>query len=359
MKFHRLLILGAAAWAGTMFYKLQYVPTDADRGIAGTSAVADSSATSASDRTLYSDVNGPGSLGSTLRNSTNARSVAPVNPNYGNNNKGSLLQTKKRRTSPAVEDMAPDDMQLIQAAAKGDKNIVERKLSQRVKVDSRDSMRRTPLMYASWNGFDDIANRLIAAGANPSFKDRDGNDAFDYAASRGLVDSLHFLLQRTHSTDDNHYMEYAKIIQATYAANPTLLPEGNGKLFSVNRLSPEGQAPLHVAASNGSIELMQIFIKRGAQVNITNNSKQTPLHWAAWNNQAQAVQLLLSHGADITIADSAKNTPLLLAAQNNSIEAAKILLEKGADRYVANKEGKTPAIAAEDKGFTELYQLLK
>lgn len=254
--------------------------------------------------------------------------------------------------------MPADDLSLILAAAKGDKNLVERKLSAHVKVDSRDSLRRTPLMYSSWNGFDDISNRLIAAGANPAFKDRDGNNVFDYAASRGLVDSLHFLLQRTHTADD-HYMEYALIIQATYAADPARLPQGTGNLASVNRLTPEGQAPLHIAAGNGSVDIMQSLIKRGAQIDIINSSKQTPLHWAAWNNQAQAVALLISQGADITATDASKNTPLLLAAQNNAMESAKILLAKGADRYVANKDGKTPAIAAEDKGFTELSHLLK
>ncbi len=357
MKFHRLIILGAAAWAGTMFYKLQYVPSD---------AVSATSGETAAPRSIYSSVTGSGSLGQTLKTSTDARSDArtagqqpPINQITPQDQNSLLGSHKQRGNSPAVEDMAPDDMPLIQAAAKGDKNIVERKLSQHVKVDSRDAYRRTPLMYASWNGFDDISNRLLAAGANPEFKDRQGNNAFDYAASRGLIDSLHFLLQRTHTNDDQHYMEYAQIILATYAGDPARLPAGNGKLASVNHRIPEGQAPLHIAASNGYVALMDALIRRGANVNITNDSKQTPLHWAAWNNQAQALTLLLNQGGDLTATDIARNTPLLLAAQNNGIEAAKVLLAKGADRYAANKDGKTPSIIAEDNGFPELAKLLK
>ena len=339
MNFTRILILGAAAWAGTMFYKLQYVPVGTDAG-------------GAPGRSIYSDVTGPGSLGHAVRSSNDARTANP--PSADNNN-----SDRHQGKSNAVQDMAPDDMDLLQAAAKGDKNLVERKLSQHVKVDSRDGERRTPLMYAAWNGYDDISNRLLAAGANPEFKDRYGNNAFDYAASRGLADSLHFLLQRTHTNDDQHYMEYATIIQATYAGDPARLPEGSGKLASINRLNPEGQAPLHIAAGNGSIELMQALIHRGATITIANNSRQTPLHWAAWNNQAQAVKLLLDMGADANLADYAGNTALILAAQNNAVDTVKILLAKGVDRYATNKNGKTASIIAEDGGFTMVANMVK
>jgi len=337
MKFSRLLIMGAAAWAGTMFYKLHYVPTGAEAG-------------SSSGRSIYSDITGPGSLGRTMRASSDNRSPTP--PGYASGQ-------DKRGKSTAVEDMAPDDMELLQAAAKGDKNIVEHRISLHVKIDSRDGERRTPLMYAAWNGYDDIANRLLAAGANPEFKDRNGNNAFDYAASRGLTDSLHFLLQRTQTADDQHTMEYATIIQATYAGDPALLPEGSGRLASINRLTPEGQAPLHIAAGNGSIELMQAMIRRGANINIANNAHQTPLHWAAWNNQPQAAKLLLDSGADMNLTDAAGNTALILAAQNNAVDTVRILLAKGVDKYAANKEGKTASIIAEDGGYKALAGMLK
>jgi len=357
MKLQRLLILGAAAWAGTMFYKLQS---------AGTETV---SGDESKPRSVFSSVNGPGSLGQTVRNSSNARaggappsypnSVDPVNINRGSRQGDGLLPgNRKHGKSPAVEDMPEDDAGLIQAAAKGDKNIVERKLARGVKVDSRDTLRRTPLMYACWNGFDDISNRLLAAGANPEFKDRDGNNAYDYAASRGLVDSLHFLMQRTKNTDPR-YMEYAHIIQALYSGNAAYLPQGDSRLHSVNKLTPDGQGVLHVAAGNGSVELMQTLIRRGADINLINANRQTPLHWAAWNNQPAAAQLLLAHGADVNATDGAKNTPLALAAQNNALDVAKMLLSKNADRYLANQEGKTPSIIAEDKGTPELATLLK
>jgi len=354
MNFSRLLILAAAAWAGTWVYKLQHVPVDPNSdGSSGNSS--ESSSDSSSGHSFFSDIYGSGSLARTVRSSTNNRNT---NPPYANNKPVTKGNGKPGLTQP-VEDLAPDDMGLLMASAKGDKNLVERRLSMHVKADSRDTLRRTPLMYASWNGNDDIANRLIAAGAHPELKDRIGNDAFDYAASRGLTDSLHFLLQRTHTQDTQHYMEYALIMQATYSGNPARLPEGTDRLAAINHINPEGQAPLHIAAGNGSIALMQAMLHRGAQVDITNDSRQTPLHWAAWNNRPQAVQLLLNQGADISASDYSGNTPLILAAQNNGAAAAQVLLARGADRYASNKDGKTAAIIAEDSGFTSLAELLK
>jgi|GEM_PF-5963762 len=365
MKLHKIIILGAAALAGSVVYKLQQSFTEP-----GTDA--------APGQNIYSSVAGPGSLARTIRSSSNARNapaddggddprtaIAPNNMGtLGGGGSGGITNNygKAKRASATSSnkiDVIPEDLELIQAAAKGDKSKVERRLSFHVKVDSRDSLRRTPLMYASWNGYDDICNRLIAAGANPQFKDREGNNAFDFAAGRGLTDTLHFLLQRTKSTDDGHYMEYAQVIQATFAGDPARLPEGTAKITSINRINPEGQAPLHIVAGNGSIALMEIMIRRGAQVNIANNNRQSPLHWAAWNNRGSVVQMLIDKGAEIGATDLAGNTPLILAAQNGGTDAVTILLGKGADKYISNKDGKTASIVAEDSGFPALATLLK
>ena len=342
MKISRFLILAGAAVAGTVVYKARVNFTAP--GTASTPGQG-----------LYAGLTGPGSLANTWQESTEAREQGrdPYSSGGGNNN-------SRYKGPDPKDDGKADDLTLIVAAAKGDASAVEKRLaSGRSKVDSRDGLRRTPLMYASWNGYTDLCSRLLAAGANPEFRDREGNNAFDYAAGRGLVDELHYLLARTRMEDDRHYEEYAKLIQAAFAGDATLLPPGAGKLAPVNRINPEGQAPLHIAAGNGSVDLMEALIKRGADVNLANSSRQTPLHWAAWNNQTAAVTLLLRYGADITQQDLAGNTPLIFAAQNGSSDAVVLLLKQGSDRYIANKSGKTAAIMAEDSGYRDLAQLLK
>lgn len=340
MKLGRFLILVGAAAAGSLVFKARTTFT-----APGTASVPGEG--------IYAGLTGEGSLAHTLKESAQARedAMAGKTPTMPTN---SLSNYKK--TSDGDE---KDDITLVYAAAKGDMAGVERRLSAKSKVDSRDGLRRTALMYASWNGYMDMCSRLLAAGANPEFRDRDGNNAFDYAAGRGLVDELNYLLTRTRLEDSKHYHEYAMLIRAAFAGDVTQIPEGAGKLPSVNRINPEGQAPLHIAAGSGSVELMETLIKRGADVNLANNLRQTPLHWAAWNNQTDAVGLLLRYGAQVDYADLAGNTPLIFAAQNGSTDAALLLLKQGADRYVSNKDGKIASLVAVDYGYRELAALLK
>jgi ankyrin repeat protein len=327
MKFYQLFILCVAAGAGSLIYNVRKSGQNGEQSI-------------------YQSLTGPGSFGQTLKSSKAERDTAF--------NSG----TKLDLSGGAMDEALADDMPLIEAAAKGDKAALEKRLDQHVKIDSRDRLRRTALMYAAWNGNDDICNRLLAAGANPEFKDRDGNNVFDYAAGRGHSGTVNFLLEHTRNADTQHYREYATLIQAAYRGDPALIPAA-AKPSSINRINPEGQAPLHIAAGNGSVAVMDALLQRGAQVNIANSNRQTPLQWAAWNNQPQAVALLLKKGADINYPDAAGNTALILAAQNNSKDCIKPLLAAGADKYAANKQGKNAAILAEDGGYRDIAALLQ
>jgi len=350
MKFSRLLIIVAAAAAGFACYKARIF-------VAGPDGDPDSS------HGFYSNVTGSGSLAETYSTANAERKSTLSDEDYPKATSAHPLQnnamSKHVGASPPVDEIIRNDFPLLDAAAKGDTKKIGDRLAAGAKVDSRDDARRTPLMYAAWNNHSDICERLLAAGANPELEDRAGNNTFDYAAGRGLVGMVDFLLKRTHSSDDRHYAEYAGLIQAAYAGDVAKLPPGTGKLTSVNRINPEGQSPLFIAAANNSTALIEALIDRGADVNITNASRQTPLQWAAWDNRPDVAQLLIKHGADMSKADLAGNTPLILAVQNGSTHAARLLISHGANKYAANKQGKTAGIIAEDKNSKELADLLK
>lgn len=344
MKLSRILILAVAALAGTAVYEVRTNFT-----VPGTGELPGGEATPESQPGFYAAATGPGSLVSTMRKQTAIRNARLKNRTSPANDYG-------RSDTPSGP---PDDLALLNAAAKGDDAAVQKRLQAGAKVDSRDNERRTALMYAAWNGYPEICSRLLAAGANPEFHDRDEHSMFDYAAGRGQVDEVQYLLERTALKDTQHYVEYAKLVQAAFAGRPELMPPGKGALASVNRINPEGQAPLHIAAGNGVLAMITALIDRGANVNLPNDNKQTPLHWAAWNNQAEAVQALISHGAKVDVPDLGGNTPLIFAAQNGSAQAITVLMKSGADRYIANKDGKTAGLVAQDHGFRDLAAALK
>jgi ankyrin repeat protein len=57
----------------------------------------------------------------------------------------------------------------------------------------------------------------------------------------------------------------------------------------------------------------------------------TPLHYAASEGQIEIVELLLGKGADISSQDKTGNTPLWFAAAWGHLEVVKSLLDKGGD----------------------------
>lgn len=248
---------------------------------------------------------------------------------------------------------------LIRAATIGDIGTVEELLVDNTPVNGRDSERRTALIAAAYYGQNEICSLLIDEGANLSPKDKDGFTALDFAAARGLVDTVKLLLQKSKKSDVKYHTEYAMMMQAAFSSINELMPKGKGAIPSINRISPEDKSPLHVAAGGGSVDLVTNLLNRGAKVNLTTKIGQTPLHWAALNNRTFIISLLLKKSAKINAADIAGNTPLMLAVQKNHKEAVMLLIEKGADKNLRNKNGENVATIANNKGFSEIADILQ
>lgn len=71
--------------------------------------------------------------------------------------------------------------------------VVKRLLQQGADVDIRDSSGFTALIYASANGYEEIARRLVHAGAQVDIADGNGLTAFDHAKQQNHTSILHLL----------------------------------------------------------------------------------------------------------------------------------------------------------------------
>ena len=91
--------------------------------------------------------------------------------------------------------------------------------------------------------------------------------------------------------------------------------------------------PLHLASRTGMAPVVETLLKAGANPGVTTTTGgATALHLAAASGGADAVSLLLEGGADVNALDSALGqTPLMFAAVNNRVEAIHALLDRGAD----------------------------
>jgi len=65
----------------------------------------------------------------------------------------------------------------------------------------------------------------------------------------------------------------------------------------VNTKDEDGVTPLLVATANGRKEIVELFIREGADVNANSDNGGTPLDWAIEKKRTEVADLLRKYGA--------------------------------------------------------------
>jgi len=98
---------------------------------------------------------------------------------------------------------------------------------------------------------------------------------------------------------------------------------------------------LHVAALQGSLDVVQQHIKAGSDLNIKDAYGSTPLIIPATFGKNEVAKALIDAGADMRITNNEGSTPLQIAVFLCRTEIVEALLDKGADKNALNKAGRT------------------
>ena len=155
----------------------------------------------------------------------------------------------------------------------------------------------------------EIAELLLAKGANPNEINTDGDNSLHIAAKAGQFKMVSLLVK--------------------YGVN-------------VNAQNPQlSLTPLFYAKD---ANVAQALIDNGADVKWRSNFGVTALHYLSGSFQKEVIDLVLKYGADINAKDSAGSTPLHEAAKSRDRDKAKVelLVAKGADVNIKNNAGFTP-----------------
>lgn len=122
----------------------------------------------------------------------------------------------------------------------------------------------------------------------------------------------------------------------------------------MNQGDDHGFSPLHWACKEGHLKIVEMLIKRGARINVTNMGDDTPLHLSAAHGHRPVVQLLLQNRVDVNFTNEHGNSPLHYACFWGYNAIAEDLVLAGALVSIANKYGDTPL----DKTRGQLVQRL-
>ena len=137
----------------------------------------------------------------------------------------------------------------------------------------------------------------------------------------------------------------------------------------------DGQTKLYEAAHYNRMEEAKKMMKEANNLNIAselvnkgdNNGNiitqyrgnNTPLHWASYNGHLQMAQLLLNNGAEIDKVRYDGSTPLIIASRYGHLEVVKLLIEHQADVQLKTKWGETALYYARKRGRTAIEKALE
>jgi len=112
---------------------------------------------------------------------------------------------------------------------------------------------------------------------------------------------------------------------------------GELDLHLTGQVLGEGATPLHLAVSQSHVEVVDMLLEAGADVDAvtrkvvgTQARLSTPLHWAAEAGQTQLTANLIQAGADVNRVDANGNTPLDFAREESNEELVILLSDAGA-----------------------------
>ena len=142
---------------------------------------------------------------------------------------------------------------------------------------------------------------------------------------------------------------YYELVQVLLAMNANVEDRG----------SKGDCTPLMEAASGGFIDIVQLLLQHGANINAQSSSGNTALHYACCSGYDGVVQVLIQHNADLEHQNENGHTPLMEAASGGHVKVASLLLEKGAGINTHSSEFKESALTLACYKGNKYKQLLK
>jgi ankyrin repeat protein len=222
-----------------------------------------------------------------------------------------------------------------------------------------------PIDVAAENGHTDVCKVFIDAGMDLS-----NNSSALFAMGYKHYETCRFLIRHGASTygfdEDNYNLEYLNTITPTMKDNTPLIHAIMGGHYNACALllldynaDKYKDRPLHTAARYGRIDICELLLSTGIDINYTDDVYGTVLdHTVLSVGNVEMCRFLLSKGADPNKSTGYLDSQLHNAIAHNNLELCKLLIDHGIDIEARNAFGATPLCNAIINGYTDIAKLL-
>ncbi|KAF4880032.1 Ankyrin repeat and KH domain-containing protein 1 [Colletotrichum siamense] len=250
------------------------------------------------------------------------------------------------------------------AACLDDFQSVNLLLSRGTDINASDYYLGSALQAAARHGHLTMAQKLLDEGAQVNQTSGRLGTALRAAILGGHKEVFHLLVN--HDADlkigyggspDGETRDTLQLAVQTLSLDITeeVLARGADPTLDVKT---ETQHPLIFAVDAGSVGMVGLLLRAGASPNVCNRETKSattasPIHAASYNGQMDILNLLLHSGADVDLEVGDLGTPLAVAASAGRIEIMQKLLSAGAK--ISGKKNFNGAICS---GKAEAVELL-
>ena len=228
------------------------------------------------------------------------------------------------------------------ASFKNNLTVVNKLLELKINTEGKTlEEEATALHFAARDGYTNVVEALLNAGANPNSKNSTSITPFQLAISSGHNDVFEILLEHFQLVKDPRtwlgatWLQYAVMCGQSFFVSLLLQPHYGQ---DVNATFQSGFTALHIAAELGNEDIFGKLIRKKADV-IAISSKGTILHHAAQKNYVRMVfgnpKCLEIFGSSsgnnlINLNNNNGQTALQVASTEGHADSVQVLLENGA-----------------------------
>ena len=250
------------------------------------------------------------------------------------------------------------DPLIVVAATLGNYTAVEELILSGVDVNKPNAFTKdTALLRSLYNGYTEIAQRLVYSGADINAVNNYKHSPLYVALEKQNVPMIDLFLTSGVKEGLNANYLFRSVSTKNETGVVAMLKGG----VSPNVSNEKGNTPLIISASLGDLPSLQDLLAYRADLNAANKDGNTALIYAARFNHPEVIKMLLlpqtmQTPLDVNAQNKTGETALYWGAAKGNVEVVKRLLAAGADPTIAANNGLVPVAVAQKNGRKQVLE---